>query len=336
MLEAGGKTIYLENSVKDHPRAEAIIKQFATHTTAPRVISCDSYQEVFNPKRNDFALQKHHPALILANKHSGHLQPSPYGLGGKHNFYFSHMLNCIYDCSYCFLQGFFPSAHYVLFINYEGFFTAIAEKMTQINNQECYFFSGYDCDSLAYEPISKFVENALPFFQQHSNAYLELRTKSLQIKPLLKTSAISNCIVAFSLSTELVAKEYEKGVPTPAKRINAMQELTKQGWMVGARLDPLMWYDDWQNGYGKLIDDIAGAVPEQQMHSITLGTLRFPSTMVNAVKQRHPTAKFLTQGMIASDKALSMQPQLHQEMLDFCQAKLLQYYPANKIIPNEI
>ena len=47
--------------------------------------------------------------------------PDNYGIGAKYNYYFSHKLNCVYDCRYWFLQGLFQSAHYVLFINYEDF-----------------------------------------------------------------------------------------------------------------------------------------------------------------------------------------------------------------------
>ena len=35
------------------------------------------------------------------------------------------MLNCVYDCSYCFLQGMFNSANYLVFVNYEDYFKEI-------------------------------------------------------------------------------------------------------------------------------------------------------------------------------------------------------------------
>ncbi|MCH9666222.1 MAG: DNA photolyase [Gammaproteobacteria bacterium] len=335
-IKAAGKTIYIEKEVRDHPRSQAIIKHFGN----PCVIECDSHREIFNPKRNSFALQKKHPALIIARKHKGHVQVSPYGLGGKHNFYFSHMLNCIYNCSYCFLQGMYSSAHHVLFVNYEDFFSAIEEQIAKhlekAPNEECYFFSGYDCDSLAYEPVSHFVENALPFFAKHPQAYLELRTKSVQTTPLLKTKPIGNCIVAFSMAPQDIADEYEEGVPSPAKRIAAMKQLAANGWLIGVRLDPLIWHDNWQANYSGLIDDIAAAVPEKFMHSVTLGTLRFPRSMVAAVREQHPTAKFLVERMITSDKALSMQPDSHEEITDFCYKKLASHYASHKIIPNEV
>ena len=39
------------------------------------------------------------------------------------------MHNCIYDCRYCFLQGMYRSAHYVVFINYEDYQWAIEERL---------------------------------------------------------------------------------------------------------------------------------------------------------------------------------------------------------------
>ena len=71
--------------------------------------------------------RKKKPALILAKKEGKKLHnvPNSFSIGGKKNYYFSHMLNCIYDCEYCFLQGKHMSAHYLLFVNYEDFFIAI-------------------------------------------------------------------------------------------------------------------------------------------------------------------------------------------------------------------
>ena len=359
------QTIYLEQSVRHHPRAAAIIKRFNN----PCVIECDNYREIFNPKRNNFRLQKNHPALIIARKENDWVQPSPYGIGGKHNFYFSHMLNCMYDCSYCFLQAMYSSAHYVIFINYEDFFTAIEKQVQQVQelnegdggkkmeqenggngkgaggdqakqekakNEECFFFSGYDCDSLAYEPTSKFVAEALPFFAKQPNAWLELRTKSVQVKTLLQKTAIPNCIVAFSMAPDAVARQYEKGTPAPNKRLLAMKKLAQHDWKIGARLDPLIWHDKWQDSYSELIEQLAAAVPNEAMHSITLGTLRFPRSMAATMSRHYPTAPFLVNKMITTDSALQMQKAAHDEMIEFCRSRLSQNYDDAKIIPNAI
>jgi len=171
--------IYIEKGIKDHPRVLQICERFPD---IPRVI-CENYGEIFNKKAQNFRLQKKSPSLILANKFKNFLLPIPshFGIGGKHNYYFSHMLNCIYDCRYCFLQGMYASAHYVLFVNYEDFIQAISDKAAENPDEESYFFSGYDCDSLALEPITYFVDSFLPVFRKEKRAVLELRTKSTNI-----------------------------------------------------------------------------------------------------------------------------------------------------------
>ena len=113
------ETIYYEEGIKHHHRVEKILKRFSN----ARKISVDRYGEVFNRRNQNFRLQKLKPALILAKKHEGFVLPVPpgFGIGGTNNFYFSHMYNCMYDCRYCFLQGMYSSANYVLFVNYEDF-----------------------------------------------------------------------------------------------------------------------------------------------------------------------------------------------------------------------
>ena len=124
------RTIYIESSVRAHPRASEIRRRFP----AVPVVECGRYSEIFNRRGQSFRLQKQSPALILAAKHPEfvHAAPSGYGIGGGQNYYFSHMLNCVYDCRYCFLQGMFQSAAWVVFVNFEDF----AEEIETVAGQD--------------------------------------------------------------------------------------------------------------------------------------------------------------------------------------------------------
>ena len=77
------------------------------------------------------------------------------------------MLNCLYDCRYCFLQGMYSSANYVLFVNFEEFDADINSTIHRLKEEAVTFFSGYDCDSLALEKISGFAEQTIPFFKNY-------------------------------------------------------------------------------------------------------------------------------------------------------------------------
>jgi len=96
-------TIYIEDEIRDHERTREICERFSHATQIP----CDRYTSVFNSNSQNFRLQKKQPSLILAKKHKNRVLETPagYGIGSENNYYFSHMMNCLYDCRYCFLQG---------------------------------------------------------------------------------------------------------------------------------------------------------------------------------------------------------------------------------------
>jgi spore photoproduct lyase len=285
------ETIYIERDIQDLPRAVALLRRFPDAT----VIPCERYGEVFNPAAQSFRLQKRRPALILARKPQHHVLDAPqgFGIGGQRNFYFSHMLNCLYDCRYCFLQGMFRSAHYVLFVNYEDFQDAIDATLARHPGEPCTFFSGYDCDSLALESLTGFAAAFLPFFAARPDALLELRTKSVAIKPLLQRDALDNVVVAFSFTPTDAADAVEHGAPPVVARIDALARLAEAGWPVALRLDPLLWYEGWRAGYAALIDELARAIAPDALHSASIGPLRFPRDMFHRIETMYPDEPLL-------------------------------------------
>ncbi len=323
------QTIYVENAVAHYARTRAILARFKNAD----VVTCEKYSEVFNPKTQNFKLQKLNPSLILAAKHGKRVLPTPKEnhIGGEHNYYFSHMLNCVYDCRYCFLQGMFRSANYLVFVNYEDFFTSINQTLLQHPNEKVWFFSGYDCDSLAYEPVTKFVEQALPFFKKRPNAILELRTKSTQIRSLLKTHALPNVIVAFSLTPDDIAAKLEHGAPTIEKRLGAMRQLAEAGWQVGVRVDPLIYCEDYQQKYTELFDSIFSSIPAASLHSITYGAFRLPKPFFKNMRAMYKHEPLFAGPLDTQSSMVGYEKEIEQEMLAFCSEKLRAYVAGEKL-----
>ena len=77
--------------------------------------------------------------------------------------------------------------------------------------RRAWFFSGYDCDSLALEKVTGFAAEILPFFAARPRAWLELRTKSVQIDALRAHPPLPNCVVAFSFTPGEVHARLEPG-----------------------------------------------------------------------------------------------------------------------------
>ncbi len=323
--------IYLEESIREHPRVKKICQRFPKAT----LIDCERYGEVFNPKSQNFRLQKQQPALILAKKYKNFVLPAPlgYGIGATKNYYFSHMLNCLYDCRYCFLQGMYQSANYVLFVNFEDYQHEIKRICAESPTEAIHFFSGYDCDSLALEPVTDFAAQFLPTFIETPNAWLELRTKSTQIRSLLNYNPFERCIVAFSLSPDEIAHKVEDKAPSLEKRLAAMVKLQQQGWQLGLRFDPLIYQANYKSLYQQLFSQVFAKINLENLHSVSLGTFRLPEKYFKKIHKLYPDEKLFASPLSCQQGMVSYKTELEQQMMADCSSLLLDYIPQDKFFP---
>lgn len=327
--------LYYEKAVADHPRTVALRRQLAR---LPQ-IAIDGYGEIFNRGGSNFRLQKQRPSLILARKYEGFVLPTPptYGIGAPANFYFSHLMNCPYDCRYCFLQGMYRSAHYVLFVNYEDFFSAVADQAAETPKPSC-FFSGYDCDSLALEGLTGFAAAALPFFRELPEVWLELRTKSTA-PSLVGAEPWPRCVVAFSLSPASLSAEVEHGTPPLARRLAAMRRLAAAGWPLGLRFDPV-WVDPaWPQSaffevYRAFFREVAATIPIRAIHSISLGSFRLPQPFYRRLAKLYPDDRLVSGTRWAlQDGQIQYPPERDHEMLAFCADEIAHHWPPEVYFP---
>lgn len=326
-------TLYIEQAVASHPVSQRIRARFPNATT----VTIDRYGEVFNRKAQNFRLQKQRPALILARKFDNYVLPTPggYGIGAQHNYYVSHMLNCVYDCRYCFLQGMYRSAHYVLFVNYEDFQQTMTTTIARHGGESVCFFSGYDCDSLALEPVSSYIDDLLPFFARHPDVWLEIRTKSTQIRTLQKNPALANVVVAFSFTPEQVATTLEHKVPGIERRLNAMQKLARQGWPLGLRFDPLIYTEDFEQCYRQLFRHVFTVLQADKLHSVSFGPFRLPGAYFRNLQRLYPDEVLFANEFERRNGVISYHRTLEQQMRDFCTRELSRYIGPEQMFPCE-
>ena len=324
-------TIYIEEDIAEHPRTLQILKRFPDATK----IVCGRYGEIFNRKAQNFRLQKRQPALILARKHKGLVLPTPkqYGIGAEENYYFSHMLNCLYDCRYCFLQGMFQSAHYVLFINYEDFIDEIHHIITMNKDKLIHFFSGYDCDSLALDPITGFTNTFLPLFERYHTALLELRTKSTQIRSLLKREPVQNCVIAFSFTPDKIARSLEQKTETVTKRLEAVSGLQHAGGERGLRVDTLSYTREYIEQYKQLFDDVFSKINPDLIHSVSLGSFRLPKSYFRKLEKLYPEEKLLASPLVEENNNISYRTDIHDALITQCIETITQFIPPEKFFP---
>ena len=328
--------IYIEEQVIDDPMTLRICNRYPRAT---RII-CQHYGEIFNRRSQNFRLQKQRPALILARKQQKLVMDAPpaYGLGGNHHYYFSHMLNCVYDCRYCFLQGMYRSANYVIFVNHDDFKQAIVKTVTRNQYQRSWFYSGYDCDSLVFDPVTGFINNFIPFFRQHPQAWLELRSKSPYTRSLLQHAPLDNAVIAYSFTPDKISAALEHGVPDQTKRIEAIKKLQQHGWKIGLRFDPLIYCDDYKDQYSNLFQQLFDILDPDRLHSVSLGSFRLPKGFFTTMTRLYPDNTFLAGPFKSRTEANSSEMMVYDQtlefnMIEFCTSELRRYISADIFFP---
>jgi len=320
--------IYVEETAHDHPRTKRILTRFPK----ARIIPITSYKEVFNRYNQNFQFQKQSRKLILANRTDEFLyRGSGFAPDFEHkNFYYNTLaLNCLYDCEYCYLQGMFPSAHLVAFVNNEGFLRAIEERIA--NEKSLYLCLSYDTDLLALEDLFGYVAEWIQFANFHPGLTLEVRTKSAAVQTLLHVPPNPRIILAWTLSPHSIARQYETGTPSTEARIKAIQRVADHGWPVRLCLDPILPVTNWRNEYKDLLRSVASVIAPESISEISLGTFRISSGYFKQMKKHRQSSSLLHQRYEDKNGVVSLPVDQEQEVLLEIKALAEELFPREKI-----
>jgi spore photoproduct lyase len=183
------------------------------------------------------------------------------------------------------------------------------------------------------EPVTGFADSFLDVFEDLPGACLELRTKSTQIRALLKRAALPNCIVAFSFTPLPVSKALEHKVPALDQRIDALSRLSRNGWPVGLRFDPIIYESNYRSHYRRLFESIFSALDGSALHSVSIGSFRLPNPFFRKMTRLYPEEKLFASPLQLDGNLISYASSLENEMLQFCTDCLLDYVPKQKLFP---
>ena len=212
------------------------------------------------------------------------------------NYYVVNLAkNCIYDCSYCFLQDFLGNnPMQVAYVNVEDLLVELEEVFTQYPDRNFRVGTGELTDSLALDAIVPYTAYLLPFFNQQSNAVLELKTKSDQIANLLDHSDSTNIIVSWSLNPQTVIDQEEKGTPSLAQRLESAKACLDKGYRIGFHFDPIILIPGWEDAYQQLVNILCDSLPIAKVEWVRLGSFRYRPSLKSIIKNRHPQTHLFT------------------------------------------
>lgn len=244
------------------------------------------------------------------------------------NYYIVNLgFGCPYDCTYCYLQ------HYT---NFPGIFLE-ADIENFLNNLENilkgYRFlrcgTGEFTDSLALDNLTEYSKVLVPFFSR-KNVFFELKTKSKNINNLIGLQHNQKVVISWSLNSEKIIEEEEKGCASLSERILSAKECQRYGYMIGFHIDPIIFYEGWEEDYKKMLEEIFKNI-KGDISWISLGTLRFNPELKKIIEHRHPQTDIIYQEQILGfDKKLryeeSLRVKIYKKMIEWIRE-------ANKKVP---
>ena len=280
-----------------------------------KVIEIDDYVSYFHNLKDK-------NGIFFANKKGEFLRKTPnnYTPSGSYGYSILNAYNCIYNCSYCFLKGYFRSFNPVIFLNYEDYFSAIKRIVQEDKTRPLYFYSGTFSDSLALEGFSNFNEKLIDFFKElaDKDVFLEFRTKSDNINFLLEMEPCRNVIAAFSLNPQTVIDKYEHLTPSLKKRMEAIELLDNAGYKIGVRLDPV--FIERLHDYEKLLAEITKI---NHLHSVEVGFLRFDKNDYKNILKKAP---YVLRNLVFDRGMYRCKKELRDRALEFFEERLNDFY----------
>ncbi|MDR1245041.1 MAG: hypothetical protein LBJ98_03585 [Endomicrobium sp.] len=233
-------------------------------------------------------------------------------------------IGCIYDCSYCFLQGHQNIPGIVIPYNITDYLEdEKIGRLTQVLFNYKRIGSGEFTDSLVFDHITNFSTSIINYFKNKKDIFFEFKTKSSNIQNLLNAGGQENIVAAWSVNSDEMTKNNEFKASPIQERLEAAKKCAQAGFSTAFHFDPIIYYQDWMRGYKESVDMIFDIVPNSNIKWISLGTLRMPASQKIIIENRFPETEILNgELLLGHDYKLRYYENLRIEMYKFINQRI--------------
>ena len=325
--------IYIEEEAYGYRLSDTILNKFPNSS----IVGIKNYKDVFNRLKQDFQTQKKSMNIILAKKSPPFLYQVTDMVQGHHMpgfFYTTPMLNCLYNCEYCFLQGMYSSGNIVIFVNQEDFQDYIKLKLQQNKaSKEVVTVSiSYNTDLLAMENLFPITKSWIKFASECKNLMIEIRTKSSNFKSIDTMDSNQNVLLSWTISPEEVSKAYEHLAPPLSQRISAIKSAMDKGWKVRLCFDPIMNIENWDKIYSEFFLYLFQKINNKKLYDITLGTFRMNKDYFNRINRRNPQSEIYYSEYVTEKNTVALPKNMRIFMMEKLKQELSKYIVPKKIL----
>ena len=225
--------VYVEEDAFEYEITKKVLSKYPDLD----VVTIKNYKDVFNRSKQCFSLQKDYPQLILAVKKDNFIyegSPMCQSFGCNKYYYATLMINCLFDCKYCFLQGMYNSAIIVAFVNVEDFIQEF-----KLLREGSLLALSYETDLIAHHNIVPYMDYLYSYFKETRGVIGEIRTKSANTVVLAEYEPIDNLILAYTLTPGDIISKHERFTPSLDARLMAVNRALELGYKVRVCFDPV-------------------------------------------------------------------------------------------------
>ena len=229
--------------------------------------------------------------LLLTRHKGGFLKPCPgtlnYNCCGLQIFHFG--LGCSIGCRYCILEAYLGHSSLVLFGNVEEGLDELDRLLARpASERPLRFCTGEFTDSLLLDRRSGLAARLMELFARHSQAVLELKTKTDHVDHLLALPHNGRTVISFSVNAPQICRAEEGGAAPLEARLKAARRAAEAGFPIGLHFDPLIHFPGWADGYRQTAELIAHYLGKATVAWVSLGCFRYLPALKELMLARHP------------------------------------------------
>lgn len=198
---------------------------------------------------------------------------------------------CSMDCAYCILQAYFHPPVLQFFVNHAEMETSLQQHFAR--GEIARIGTGEFTDSLIWESIYPLASRLVELFSRQKACVLELKTKTTAVDSLLGLAHHRKTIMAWSLNTEAVIANQERGTAALGARLAAAEKCQKHGFPLAFHFDPMILYNGCYADYENVIEQLFSRIDPAGIVWISLGSFRFMPELKPIVARRFSGSKII-------------------------------------------
>ncbi len=165
--------------------------------------------------------------------------------------------SCPGMCEYCYLNTTLGKKPYIrVYVNIGEILGRAGEYIKERAPEITLFEGAATSDPLPVELWTGALRETIEFFGREEFGRFRFVTKFTGVDELLEAGHNGHTRVRFSLNSDYVISQYERGTPRLAERVGAAAKIAEAGYPLGFIIAPIIVYNGWQKDYAGLFREL--------------------------------------------------------------------------------